>query len=231
MEPEDNLPEVIEEGGSREVSFYNTQFYLRSPNDDVPEVAGRRIKPSRACRLCKLVPELMDQNDYTWHEAVDVEQDLYKFIYTFWNAEDIARWLRDTHDYQTSHDAISRHIKKHIVDPGTAALDRVRAYRPDYMNKKFFGQMADTMKLHITKYMAGVATNAVPMSHADFIATAKLLKEWQSFLTEMQEDKTDLFMKAVGIAIERALEPYPDIKEEFIAIFKEELEKIEKEEE
>jgi hypothetical protein len=230
MEEQSNLPEVVQNDESSLV-FYNTHFYSRKRDDESPLVANRRIKPNRVCRLCKLVPTLMDEHGYTWEEATDVEKDMYKFIYTFWPAEDIARWLKDTHEYQTSHDAVSRHIKKHIVDPGTAALERVRSYRPEFMNKKFFLQLTDTMKLSMSNYAAGVATGAIPMSHADFIAMAKLLRDWQGFIQEMQEDKTDLFMEAVGNAIEKTLAPYPEIKKEFVAIFQEELEKIEKEEE
>lgn len=229
-EQQDNLPEIVEDRAA-DISFYNSKFYQRDSEDDIPVVAGRRIKPSRACKVCKLVPELIELNDYTWYEAIDAEQDMYRFIYTFWSAEDISKWLKGTHEYNVSHDAISRHIKKHIVDPQSAAIQRALAYRPDFMNKKFFTQMADTMKLGIMKYQAGIATGAIPVSTNDFLAIAKLLKDWQDFLSEMQEDKTDLFMQAVGNSIERALEPYPEIKNEFVEIFREELEKIEKEEE
>lgn len=233
----DNLPEkreeesydVVEQQQERNISYHSSHFYERGDIDEPPKIAGRHIKPSRACKVCKLVPELIDRG-YSFLEATDAEQDLYRYIYTFWSAEDISRWLKKTHAYEVSHDSISRHINQHVPDPNLAMLERVRTYRPEFMNKRFFNNLADTMKLSVLRYQASLATGAVPLTTTEFVTVAKTLKEWQEFLSDMNRDDTDRFMQAVGAAIVRVLDPYPDLKDQFLAAFREELEKIEEEE-
>lgn len=217
----DNLPANREEI----VLSNGNQFYQREESDEVPFVAGRRIRPNRMCKVCRLVPDLIGEG-YTFEEASDTEQDFYRFVYTFWSAEEISRWLKRSHNHSVSHDSISRHISQHVPDPSVAMLDRVKSYRPEFMNKKFFLGLADTMKLAMMRYQGAVATGMEPISASEFIAIAKTLKEWQEFLSELQEDKTDLFMEAVSNAIDRVLEPHPRIREEFVQIFREELERI-----
>lgn len=223
----DNLPERREEETpSERISYYNSSFYQRENVDTDPVVAGRRIKPSRQCKICRLVPNLIEQG-YTFYEATDAEQDFYRFVYTFWSADDMARWLKRTHNYDVAHDSVNRHIHKHIPDPNVAMLERVKSYKPEFMNKKFFSQLADTMKLAGMKYQAGVSTGAIQITTADFIAISKTLKDWQGFLSDLQEDKTDEFMEAVALAIEKTLAPHPELRDQFTNTFREELEKIE----
>lgn len=204
-------------------------FYRRSEEDNAPTIMNRAVKPVTQCKLCSLVPKLIDRG-YTFEEATDVEKDLYRFIYTFWSPDEIARWLKRSHDYQISHDSVTRHTNQHIPDPNLAMLDRVKSYRPDFMNKKFFLNVADTMKLSLMKYQSSIATGNQEISTADFLNIAKTLKEWQDFIGELQEDRTDLFMQAVGNAIEEVLNPHPEIKEKFIKTFRAEVDRLEKEE-
>lgn len=226
---EEDLPDITRASG---VSFHSSGFYQRSEADETPQVNGRRLKPHRACKVCTMVPKLMDraENPYTFHEAVDAETDLYRFIYTFWSASDISRWLKRTHEYDVAHDSISRHISSHCPDPNLAMLDRVKSYQPDFMQKRFFLGLADTMKLSVMKYQAHLATGEIPLSTAEFLQVAKMLKEWQEFLGELQKDDTDKMMQAVGKAMNEVLDPHPELKEQFMLILKQELEKIDKEE-
>jgi hypothetical protein len=228
---EPDLPEIRVDGTpSERISYQSNSFYQRESPKSGLIVAGRNVKPVRNCLICSFVPRLMEKG-YTFYEAVDAEQDLYRFIYTFWTSSEISRWLKRTYDYEASHDSVSRHINKHIPDPNLAMLDRVKGYKPNYMNKAFFNNLADTMKLYIMRYQAGIATGSIPLNTNDFITVAKTLKDWQGFLSEMQGDKTDMFMDAIGKSIEKTLAPYPEVREAFIATFREELAKIDKEQE
>lgn len=231
---DEDVPAVREElDPDPMVVFRSTNFYERNLNDETPMVQGRRLKPHRACKICTVVPKLMerDVNSYTFEEATDVEADLYRFIYTFWSAEEIARWLRKTHEYDVAHDSVSRHISSHIPDPNIAMLDRVRAYRPDFMSKRFFMGLADTLKLSAMKYQANLATGAIPLSTSEFLQVARLLKEWQEFLGDLQKDDTDKLMSCVGAAMQKVLEPHPELQEQFMSALREELQKLEEEQE
>ncbi len=226
---DEDLPEISRQSGG---GFHSSGFYQRREEDDTPVVNNRRLKPHRACKICRLVPALMsrDEDPYTFHEATDAEADLYRFIYTFWSAEDISRWLKRTHGYDAAHDSVSRHISSHIPDPSLAMLDRVRSYRPDFMSKRFFLNLADTMKLSVMKYQANLATGEIPLSTTEFLQVARTLKEWQDFLGDLQKGDTDLLMRAVGNAMNRVLDPHPELKEKFMEILSEELAKIDEEE-
>lgn len=226
---ENNTPSRSRDRTPRSYSFGDETFYNRVEGE-APYVVGRQLKLVHQCKLCTIVPTLMEDKGYTFEEATDTERDLYQMIYTMWTAQDIAKWARRQHELDISHDSVTRHISRHIPDPQIAMLDRVKTYRPDFMNKKFFMNMADTMKLAIMKYQGRIATGSEPLSTSDFLAIAKTLKDWQEFLGEIQSDKTERILEIVGETLTEVLDPYPEIKDEFTNKFRQKLEALETEE-
>jgi hypothetical protein len=232
----DNLPDRREEAEIEEpqvvtgaIYGYAEHFYSREEGEP-PVIQNRRIRLEPRCLVCRLVPKLMEEQEYTFEEATDVERDLYRFIYTFWSAAEISRWLRKSHNFEVSHDSVSRHISKHVPDPNVAMIDRVKTYRPDFMNKQFFLNIADVMKLGIMRHAEAVSTGVVPMTTSEFLQVAKVLKDWQEFLGDIQSDKTEKIINAIGETVVEVLAPYPELSEEFSNKFRERLEKIESEE-
>jgi len=224
---EDNLPTRRNSRTTPNTySFGNDNFYYREDENEAPVVLERRVRLDGRCKMCTLVPTLIE-NGYSFEEATDVERDFYQKVYTFWPATDIARWLKHSHDLKIAHDSVSNHITKHITDPQAAMADRIKQYKPDYMNKQFFGQLADTMKLTVLKFQQRVALGEIEIGVADFINVSKMLREWQDFLGALNEDKTDLILQAVGETLEEVLGPHPDIHEQFTTRFSDRLEELE----
>ncbi len=235
-EEQANLPAEREDGEieKQEVEerpssgWESDHFYTRRSIDDVPVVVQRPVKLSAKCKMCRLVPNLMEENDYTFEMATDVERDFYRFVYTFWSAREITAWLKKTHEYEVSHQAVSNHISSHVPSPHTAMRDRIIRYQPDYMNKQFFSHIADTMKMIVLKFQGQVMAGEVPMSMSEFLKVIETLKTWQEFLGDISQDKTDMIIQAVGDTLEEVLGEHQEIYDKFSSRFAERLEELEK---
>lgn len=165
-----------------------TEIVQHPRENRAPVINGRDIKYVDTCKMCNLVSNLVNKQEYEWDDAVQVEADVYRMIYSMWSASDVARWLNDAHEYNVAHDSVSRHINKHIPDPVIAFYERIRAYGAGHTQKKFVKEMAETMRLTATQFRNDVISGAIEIKPSDFVKIFETLKEWDE-LSENSEQK------------------------------------------
>jgi hypothetical protein len=151
-----------------------------------------------------------------------------------WGAEEISHWLFRNHEFSVSHDAISSHIRKHIPDPNIVMIERVKSYRPDIMNKKFFRNVSDTMKMSIFQFQEDVLSGRRRLDPQEFLKMVQALRDWQDILGEDEvaaQSHVNVVIDAMSKAMEEVMEDYPKLKKELIVTFREKLSEIEEEHE
>lgn len=206
-------------------SYRGLDSFHHERGEDAPVVRGRQIKHVKACRVCSLVRNLEAQG-YTFDEAVDVESNVYRLIYSMWDASEIARWLNRVHDYEISHDSVNRHINNHIPDPAVAFMERVRSYGSSHMSKQFIKKMTDTMRLTAEQFRQDILTGAVEIKPSDFIKIFEVLREWD----ELSGNREETILSAVITAMDEIIED-EDLKKKVKGKIIQELERVDNEQE
>ncbi len=201
-------------------------FYDRRPGDKTPLIKGESPRYDSRCKICSLVRRLQKDQEYTFHEAVAVEEMVYRMYHNFWDHYEIADWLTKTHKYDISHDSVSRHANRHMIDPRTAFLERVRNYRPDHMQPRFFQSMAETMRMGIMQFREDLIAGRVEIKPKDFLAMIEVYREWQE---QSAGDLEGNLMDAVVGALED-LDLPPEYVVEFKQNFRRRLEETKEDE-
>lgn len=198
-------------------------FYYRRDETTPPVIRGHDIRFEKRCKGCSLVANLQGLG-HSYEEAMNAEKIFYRMIYTFCDAMEISDWLSESYDYEIAHDSISRHIKRHIPDPNVVFLERVRRYRPQYMQERFVDVLLETMRLTMMQYQSDLVHGAVEIKPSDFVKVAQVYKEWQQDKSEGMESQ---FMSALKETLNEVLDD--DQMGEFEKTFREKLENIENE--
>jgi hypothetical protein len=173
------------------------------------------------------VENLQTENEFTEEEAIAVEEHVYQMIHAFWDAYEIADYLRGSVGYRVSHDSISNHTAKHIPDPRIAFMERVRNYRPGYMQPRFMKNITETMRLVLVQFRDDVLAGRVEIKPQDFLKVAEVFKEWTD---QMAGDPSEMLMAAVVGALEDLDLPDTDV-ERFKESFRQRLSTLEQENE
>lgn len=199
-------------------------LYQRDSNREIPIVNNREIRYVPQCLLCNLVKNLIEKG-HIQDEAIQAEEDMYRMIYLMWDAQDIAAWLEDAHNYKVSHDSVSRHIRKHIPDPTVAFYERIRSYGANHEQHRFVKNMAETMRMTASQFRQDVISGNVEIKPTDFVKIFQTLREWDE-LNEKTEEKV---IRAVVTVVDEVIQD-EELRAHFDMRLRQELEAMDSEE-